>query len=478
MPRTARRARTLLAWGLDVLLCLFVCAWLHSEFFGGTRVTLGGVTLSNRDPFRLLMEVAALAVLRWWLPLPPGLVGHLWVRPSSPGETSLGRSSWRVVVLLVLVTRVLVWSAGLWGTLEAVPSGQADRDLALTRAQERPVQYLQGRWDSGWYVTIALEGYTWNSTEPDRQQRVAFYPGYPLLLRGVRAVAEPVLGATGLREAVGDSPGVRLENLGALVSVLLFIAALRMLWHLARSALGESRAWVAVLLAVCWPFSYFFSVPYTEGLYFFGLTGSFYYLSTGRLALAAACGLTVGLTKQMGFLVCLPLILNVVQQARARQVRPGHAALMTALAPAVGATLHWGFLWRTFGDPFVWVTAQQAWEPVHRMARWQSVSSFSEYIDRYPFDAINLTAAIVAAIFVWRNGRWSWSYVVLGMLALATPLYMDVVPLGRMTAPVFPMYLGLASVLSNRTQVVVVLTMALVLQVLAAAAFYGWRPLY
>ena len=45
-----------------------------------------------------------------------------------------------------------------------------------------PVVDLPGRFDAGWYGGIALEGYSFQGRF-DRQQNVAFFPAFPLLMR-------------------------------------------------------------------------------------------------------------------------------------------------------------------------------------------------------------------------------------------------------------------------------------------------------
>lgn len=460
------------------MLCLLALAWIHSVVTGGGRIGSGILAVSNRDAGRLALEFLLLGALRWLLAVPTRLF-NLRPQQNRPDRAITripGTCPWSLVLAIVVLTRVLVWTAGWYGTITAHPTGVADRDQALARSITKPLEYLQGRWDAGWYASIALYGYQWDPATPHVQQRVAFFPGYPLMMRGVGAVADSIASALGVPDALGDHPGVRIESLGALVSAVLFIVALRLLWHLARSDLGEHRAWVVVLLAACWPFSYFFSAPYTESLYLLGLVGAFYFQRTGRWALAVWCGCIVGITRQTGVLMCLPLFCEAL--SRPREDGSRNSALWTAVAPLAGASLYWLYLWETFGDPFLWVTAQGAWSTVDRVAQWNGVHSFVQYITLYPYDVVNQLAVAVAAVLVWRSRHVSRAYFVLGVIALALPVWMSVAPLGRMTAPIFPMYLGLASVLTTRTQVIGVLVVALTLQVIAASAFYGWQPLY
>ena len=47
---------------------------------------------------------------------------------------------------------------------------------------------LPVRWDAGWYLGIALNGYDYDANaRPTAQQNVAFFPAYPMAMRAVTA---------------------------------------------------------------------------------------------------------------------------------------------------------------------------------------------------------------------------------------------------------------------------------------------------
>ena len=54
-------------------------------------------------------------------------------------------------------------------------------DLSVGR---EPARALPARWDAQWYADIAAYGYEWQYRF-DRQQNLAFFPAYPILIRGV-----------------------------------------------------------------------------------------------------------------------------------------------------------------------------------------------------------------------------------------------------------------------------------------------------
>ena len=114
---------------------------------------------------------------------------------------------------------------------------------------------LSDSWDSPWYESIAKSGY---STSPDvsRMQNYAFFPLYPLLMR----VVGDVTGLGGLNGGYAIA--------GFLLSNVSFFFALVLLYELTREVWGDSAlASRAVWLLAAWPWSYIFSMTYTESLF-------------------------------------------------------------------------------------------------------------------------------------------------------------------------------------------------------------------
>ena len=42
---------------------------------------------------------------------------------------------------------------------------------------------LPARWDTGWYLGVAIDGYSCQPSLANRQQNIAFFPVYPMLMR-------------------------------------------------------------------------------------------------------------------------------------------------------------------------------------------------------------------------------------------------------------------------------------------------------
>ncbi|MER3458768.1 MAG: hypothetical protein C4309_09250, partial [Chloroflexota bacterium] len=95
-----------------------------------------------------------------------------------------------------------------------------------------------GRWDSGFYLNIATEGYAFPK---DHFANIAFLPVYPLLVYGAKLlVGNVVLGAV-------------------LVSNLAFWLALIVLYRLAALDFGEEVEARAIFYVAIFPTALFFS---------------------------------------------------------------------------------------------------------------------------------------------------------------------------------------------------------------------------
>jgi Gpi18-like mannosyltransferase len=100
--------------------------------------------------------------------------------PAPGGPAIAGRPrQWQAVVLFLGVAAVLYLVMGV-----VAPRLPEAPGLRLAPPFTGP-GWLAGwaQWDSGWYRQIAMEGYSY---VVGRQSTVAFFPAYPLVVRGAR----------------------------------------------------------------------------------------------------------------------------------------------------------------------------------------------------------------------------------------------------------------------------------------------------
>jgi hypothetical protein len=199
------------------------------------------------------------------------------------------------------------------------------------------------RWDSGWYIGIATQGYHYNG-DPNDQQAVAFFPLYPLISRFVALVA-------------GISPAHALllvANLAAVLAVLL-------LTKLVRREHGDEVALLAVAFLSFYPGSLFLSAGYTEALALLLILSCFALLNDRRYVLAAAvAGLAVA-TRSVGIVLTPVLLWELWLRFGADRRQFAWRAVACIVLATSGLWIYMIYLGIAFGHPLAFADAQAAW---------------------------------------------------------------------------------------------------------------------
>ena len=230
---------------------------------------------------------------------------------------------WRRVLVLWSSSRVAIVVLG-W-----LMTTQLGWHRSLEPWQRQPWTALTG-WDTVYYIRIAHDGYL-------NGARVAFFPLYPLMIRGLEAVS-----------GLGDATAALA------VSNLAVLAALAGMYVLARDRLSETHAWRGTLYLVLSPYGFALGLAYSEGLFLALAVWLFVFSDRRRHGPAIVLGVLAGLTRVNGLALILPLAIVAW-----RRRSPG--AWLVAAAPAVGLGLHMAWLQHAVGDPLAFVHAQGRW---------------------------------------------------------------------------------------------------------------------
>jgi hypothetical protein len=389
----------------------------------------------------------------------------------------IGLSS-RMAVLLVAIFAALSFGPASGGL--ARENAHKFDEPALTHALADPLLAPLARWDSVWYLRIADSGYG------DSSPRAAFFPLYPLLVRGVGTV-------------MGGSHGALLVA-AYLISLAAFLGALALLHRLTELELGRTLARPTLLLLAVFPAAVYFGAPYSESLFLLLAVGAFYAARTGRWAWAGACAGLASATRSAGLLLLLPLAL-IWWDARPR--RTGDVAWL-ALAPA-GIAAYAAWLGIAEGDAFRFLDVQDAWSreltvplagawdglvaAVDGVRQLASGSRSPVYFDRAAGDpfrigAINvllfakLVFAVVACVGVLRRlprayGAWVAASLVLPLTFPVTP--QPLMSLPRFVAVLFPIFMWLAVVSDERRSTDLVVAMSALGLGLFTAQYATWH---
>lgn len=194
---------------------------------------------------------------------------------------------------------------------------------------------LFSHWDGKWYAQIATLGYSY--ADDGNHHSVAFYPLFPMLIRGLMSLGMPV------------------EVAGVFINSLAFLGALVLLYFWIEERYDSSAAnWTIALLAWC-PFSLFCTVMYTEGLFLLLTTAALRFFERDEYIRAAVCGALTTATRGPG-LALIPAFLLVA----CREKRPP-LAYVAGLASALGLLSFSLYCAIRFGDALAFIHVQKAW---------------------------------------------------------------------------------------------------------------------
>lgn len=370
----------------------------------------------------------------------------------------------RTALLWWAVTRPTVL---LIGFVSLLLLGHAQVDAFQPGGPARhPWADLPARWDALFYREIATHGYSWNGSN-EVGQTVAFFPAFPLAMRGAAAVSRlPMLWA------------------GTVVSLAAFLLALVYLHRLTRELTDETTAWGTVGLLAAYPSAVFFSAPYTESLFLLACTGAFWHARRREHAAAGAWGLLAGLCRVPGFLLAAPLAWIAWRHAGPAAIAPRGRALaaLAAAAPVLGIVLYSAYLGKLTGHPLLWIENQSGWgRPYYQELMRGAVVDPTpggprDYsgilLDSWNYAAVALVAGTLPFALRWLGFEYGLFLVLMIVPGL---LGHGFTSLGRFTAVVFPSFIVLARALRTRPRIGAVAAVFFLGQAFGAAMFFSWR---
>ncbi len=297
------------------------------------------------------------------------------------------------------------------------------------------VQVLH-HWDSAWYASIATRGYFF---VPNEQSSVAFFPLYPLTIRGLMLL--------------GFSPyvaGTLVTLVGAYLGCALFF-----LW--ARRVKPEA-AGLAVLLLLLYPFSiYLHGIVYSDALYLLCAVAAFYSLESDHPFLAALCGALGTACRPIApALVVGLLVRSLERRGTFRNVRV--LDFVPALA-GCGLLAYLVYLHFAFDDAlaFAHVEGAKGWDHTPGWATWLKFEWFRVMFPKVsPLVAVRLgthafvtLAALALSLLTMR--KVSFGYGLYCLIAIGIPAVSskDFQGLGRYSLAAFPLFVTLSMLLEK-----------------------------
>lgn len=283
------------------------------------------------------------------------------------------------------------------------------------------------RWDALWYQRIAMEGY-----RPD-DGSAAFFPLYPL--------------ATHLLSAFTHTT---VQTASVIVAQGSFLASLIALYALTAREFGPLTAQRATKYLAIFPTAFFLIAPYAESLFLLFVLLAFWFARTSRWALAAVFATGAALTRSVGVMVGVALMVEAVIQWRTRKGKDLVPGLAAAFAPLAGLGLYCLYWLVQHGDFYAPLSAQRGWgrEPMlPLMTLYHAVQTAFQHRS---FWLIDLTIVAIAAAFIIAGARLiPVCYSVFAAASLLLPLANVWPPRPLMSVPrfvvvIFPIFWAIA----------------------------------
>ena len=345
----------------------------------------------------------------------------------SPGASCDGHGSppWRRALALTLILRLTCSVLAAAIALIQPVNWQLVRSNAFTenlRAPDHSLRYLLfgvwQRFDTLWYLHIAAHGY-------DRPDAVVFFPLYPSLIKIAALLMPPMAAAL-------------------LIST---VAAFFLFWGLQELLLADlppNLVNQSVFLCAVWPASFIFFAGYPESLLLALIVWSLCMARRDRWLAAATLGLAATLTKAVGVVVAVPLLIMALRCGKAKALPVLSAPLGLA---AFLAYLRWtghGALTAAYGQ--YWRTATSApWKTL-----WMSAYTLAH--NPNPILILNLLFLLLALILS-AVSRLRAEYLLYAVSAIVVFLCKQTSPplqsMVRYLLIIFPAFVGCARLLQR-----------------------------
>lgn len=316
-------------------------------------------------------------------------------------------------------------------------------------------------WDSNFYIEIATVGYR-------TPQHPAFFPLYPLLIRGVSFITHsPVIA------------GLLISNIAEL---FMFVV----LYRLIEEDFDGKRAYYSVLYFAIFPTAFFFSAIYTESLFLCFSTLTFYQLRRGRWWWAALCAGLASFTRPDGMFLLVPFCYEYFYRLWQLQEQPPHALfslkelggmvkgirpnILAALGFPAGIFLVMAYGYYRFHDLLAFVHAHRYWSRITSIPGASMLTTLRTIHHYGIFNFLSMRSSIElgADLFIlvlivlcfigpWKLPKSMWGY---GFYALAIYLYLQTFPvageyplesMSRFVLEIFPAFILLSRIRTSRT---------------------------
>ena len=242
----------------------------------------------------------------------------------------------RAILAAAVGSRVLVLAAAAADHRLHWPQGPPPVHGASTAHTLSILSY----WDGVWYRTVAEHGYL---LIPGRQSDPAFFPLFPIVLRGLHGL------------------GLSFLTTGILIANVAFVVGIVAFYELSRRLLPLDVAKTSAMLAALFPMSFVFSMTYPESLVLAALAFALVFALDGRWTLSALAGAAAALGRPEAMFFALPLAAIAIGRSRASGRAAGGRAIGAAFAPVASVATFPLYLGWALHNVSAWSLAERAW---------------------------------------------------------------------------------------------------------------------
>lgn len=328
-----------------------------------------------------------------------------------------------------------------------------------------------GRWDSGWYLKIAQQGYLFSNVGEQQGNSFAFFPLYPGLIKFVSLIVPNQF----LNQEVWLFIAVALSNLfflGGLI-ILYYLVKNTFLDKLKTEKEAKNLAAKSVIFLLFFPTRFFFSAAYSEALFFLLAVGSFALVRKQKYFLASLIVSLASITRPYGITLLLPLLISYFQD-RKWQISKIDWQVFSFILPILVLAGYLYYCYAQTGDFLIFLSAQTQWNKQASWP-WQSILRplhFIGYIT--PIEKIFTTTSVLILLLSFKFLPFSWA--IWANIVNLTPLFSGTIISNMRYMLIFPVFVVLALISHRKPNLEkIVLAIFIVLQVLL---FSAWCQFY
>ncbi|PIV08198.1 hypothetical protein COS52_03970 [Candidatus Roizmanbacteria bacterium CG03_land_8_20_14_0_80_39_12] len=300
------------------------------------------------------------------------------------------------------------------------------------------------------YLAIAQNGYTNN---------MRFMPLYPLVIHLVKKIAF----------------FIPHYWIGFFISLFFFIGSIIYLIKLLRFDYSNNRIRIIILALIVFPTSFFFLTVYSESLFLFLTVASLYYARKEKWYLATFLGFFASLTRIVGFLIVVPLVIEFFSQ---HKIKKTHHLLALLFVP-LGTLLYAIYNYMRWNNPLLFIQAHSQLsngrsstslvffpQTLYRYFKMLTTVSVSLWEWKIALLEVACFSFAVGGIYILRKQKVRLSYIVYTLVNLLIPASTGTFTgLPRYIIVLFPLFLVFSSI-KNRVALISILVASFILQLI------------